>query len=276
MLARLAASEAKRLGASTELLFLSDFSILECDGCMRCVFRGEECHLNDDLYRLLDRISKCDAFFVISPTYVLTIPGVLKLVTDRYLLMSPYCHLISGRPAVSIAVAGLHGWEQLARPLMNLFLLSLGFTIRDSFVAYGAGPGEALLDRQGVARLKSAIGELFSPQDDRPVSDRPVISSHCPVCFSTVFEKIGPRTFRCPVCLAVGQERDDGFSFDQQTLRNHRFTPNRMENHLEDWVLKTRSRFREKLSEISKAIRNMGLQEGRTDGIREYRSRDRR
>jgi multimeric flavodoxin WrbA len=258
-MARLAVKEATRLGASAELLTLSDFTILECEGCMRCVFRNEPCHLADDVYLLLDKISEADAFFVISPTYVLTIPGALKLLIDRYLLMSSYYDRISGRSAISVGVAGLRGWEQLVLPLLNLFLLSLGFTVLDSFVAYGAGPGEALLDKSGVERLRSATRSLCTVSNDTGRSGESTIFTYCPVCFSRFFEKVDPGVFRCPICSAVGEEREAGLFFSEETLRQHRFSPVSMRAHLREWVLKTRHRFRERLPEISRTVKEMGL-----------------
>ena len=146
LIAQIVQKEAERHEASAELVHLSDYSVMECDGCMRCVFRNERCHLEDDFYELLEEFTQADGLFLVSPTYVLSIPGALKLVIDRYLLMYPSYQVIWGRPAVSVGVAGLRDWDQFQLASMNLLLLSLGFKIVDSFMAYGAGPGEALLD----------------------------------------------------------------------------------------------------------------------------------
>ncbi len=261
LIGKLALRKAEELGASGELLNLGDFSILECDGCMRCVFRNEPCHLEDDIYRLLDRLSQPDVLFLVSPTYVLSVPGALKLVIDRYLLMNPYYKTIWGRRAVSVGVAGLREWEQLQLPFMNLLLLSLGFRVLDSFMVYGAGPGEVLLDSSTVEKVRDAVTELCSQKQigQSPKPHSSVVSEHCPVCFSRVFEKIEPGTYRCPICFSVAEERSEGFYFSAESLNNHRFTPGKVKAHLEGWVLNTRSSYRRKLPDISRTVKKLGI-----------------
>ena len=257
LIGRLAVGEAKRRGTDAELLRLGDYSLLQCDGCMRCVFNNEPCHLQDDVYQLFDAISRADSLLLVSPTYVLSIPGMLKLAIDRYLLMDQYHPLTDGHWAASIGVAGLRGWEQFELPLLNLLLLGLGFRILDSFMLYGAGPGEALLNSSAIGRIQTTVSRLSSRQPSEPYG--PVISDHCPICFSTLFEKIEPGKFRCPVCLSLGEERKEGFYFSSETLRDHRFTPERMKSHLQDWVLSTKGDFRKKLPQILRVVKQFGL-----------------
>lgn len=261
LIARLALREVEILGTSGELLHLGDFSILQCDGCMRCVFKNEDCHLKDDIYKLLDKFSRTDVLFLASPTYVLSIPGILKLVIDRYLLMYPYYKTISGRSAVTVGIAGLPGWEQLQLPLLNLLPLSLGFRVLDSFMAYGAGPGEVLLNSTVVERVKATVTKVCSQANSEhtPVVYRSIVSDHCPVCFSKVFEKIENGKYRCPICLSLGEDRANGLYFSAESLNNHRFTPARTKAHLEDWVLQTKGTFRKRLPDILRTAKQLGI-----------------
>lgn len=257
LIGRLALREAKTLGVSGELIHLGDFSILECEGCMRCVFRNEPCKLGDDIYRLLDKLSQASSLLLISPTYVLSIPGIVKLLIDRYLLMYPYYKTIWGHSAASIGVAGLPRWEQFQLPLLNLLLLSLGFRIYNSFMVYGAGPGEVLLDNSTVDKIKNTVKGLCS---DRSLGTyESTISEHCPVCFSKIFERIGPGRFRCPVCLSVAEEKKEGLYFSAEDLNNHRFTPDNVRAHFEDWILPTKSNFRKKLPDIVRVMKQLGI-----------------
>ena len=77
-----------------------------------------------------------------------------------------------------------------------------------------------------------------------------VISDHCPVCRSTVFERIEGQRFRCPVCLSEGLLEKGGYRFNADSMNEHRWTPRRMEDHFQNWILKTKGMFREKLKEI--------------------------
>jgi len=184
LIAGIARKEGEGCGASVETIRLGDYSITECDGCMRCIFKDQRCHLDDDFYELLKKFSRADGLFLVAPTYVLSIPGMMKLVIDRYLLMYPCYQNVSGRPAISVGVAGLPDWNQFQLPLMNLLLLSLGFRILDSFMAYGAGPGEALLDTSLVRRVGDAVRRLcvHHEREHNAKAYESCISDRCPVC----------------------------------------------------------------------------------------------
>lgn len=257
ILAAIAVKEALKAGVeSAEIVHLRDFHLIQCNGCMRCVFKDEPCPLPDDFYSWTEAISSADALFLVVPTYVTTIPGTLKLLLDRYLLIPPLYRRIYGRPAVSVGVASPIDWEHFQLPLMNLFLLGLGFRIRESFMVYGAGPGEVLLDRDQIFRVKEALRGLWGRDEGGEERDfAEVISDRCPVCFSTLFERIAGRRFRCPVCLSEAELEEEGFRFDAPSMNEHRWTPRRMEDHFQNWILKTKGMFREKLREIMRRKR---------------------
>jgi hypothetical protein len=249
ILATIAANEAKKAGVdSVDVIHLRELHILQCTGCMRCVFNDERCPLEDDFYAWYDKMATADAIFLAAPTYVTSIPGSLKVLFDRYLCIPPLYRKLYGRPAVSIGVASPIDWQHFQLPFVNMFLLGLGFRILDSFMVYGAGPGEVLLDRDQTSRVKDALKGLWSVK--KPEAFAEVVSDHCPVCRSTVFERIEGRRFRCPVCLSEGELEKDGYRFDAESMNQHRWTPQRMEDHFENWILKTKGMFRERLKEI--------------------------
>jgi multimeric flavodoxin WrbA len=254
ILATIAAHEAQKAGVdSTEVIHLRELKILQCTGCMRCVFNEEPCHLDDDFYTWYETISAADAFFLAAPTYVTTIPGSLKTLFDRYLVIPPLYKKLYGLPAVGIGVASPIDWEHFQLPFVNMFLLGLGFRVVDSFMIYGAGPGEVLLDRDQISRFKKALKGLWSGRELEKFTE--VVSDRCPVCRSTVFERIEGQKFRCPVCLSEGILEKVGYRFDADSMNQHRWTPQRMEDHFENWILKTKGMFREKLKEIMRRKR---------------------
>ncbi len=254
LLGKLVLKEIQKDGSTGELIYLKDYKIQECEGCMECVFRGKLCKLDDDLYKLLDKIRNVDALVLIAPTYVLSIPGSLMLVIDRYLTIPAYLGYKMDKPAISIGVAALKDWHQFQLPLMNLLLLCMGFRIVDSFMAYGAGPGEVLLT-DVVERLQKAIKLLKAPL--KPLESQ--VSKHCPVDFCTLFERIDENTYRCPVCLTPCTPVKDGFYFKAEDLNKHRFTPDKVHEHFDNWILKTKDRLKEKLREIYKKKQELGL-----------------
>ena len=258
-LGRLALQEALENGAdSGELLYLRDFRIKQCQGCLNCLFKGMECKLKDDLYRLLERLNAADLLFLVAPTYVLSIPGSLKLLLDRYLVIYEQFNSRWGRPAISVGIAALPNWSQFQAPLMNLFLLALGFRVVDSYVAYGAGQGEILL-ADNLPRILSAVRGMCGHPAFPPVKFESQVSSFCPVDHSTLFERIEGNHYRCPVCLTPCEQRPDGFYFRGEDLNNHRWTPARIKDHFDNWILKTGPRFRGRVGEIYRKKKELGL-----------------
>jgi len=256
-LGRLALKEALKNGAdSGELLYLSDFKIYECQGCMECVFKGKLCKLDDDLYELLGKIRDADVLILIAPTYILSVPGSLKLLLDRYLTMPAYFGYTMDKSAVSIGIASLPDWHQFQLPIMNLLLLCMGFRVMDSFIAYGAGQGEVLLG-DGVSKLKKSVEKLCRDRKITPF--RSQLSNHCPVDFSTLFERMEDETYRCPVCLTPCERRGNGFYFKAEDLNSHRWLLQNVRDHFDNWILETKDRFKKKLREIQKKKRELSI-----------------
>jgi len=248
-LATIAVGEAIKAGVdSAEIINLRDLHLLQCNGCMRCVFKDEPCPLPDDFYTWYHTIASADVFFLVAPTYVTTIPGTLKVLFDRYLVIPPLYRKLYGKPAVSVGVASPIDWEHFMLPFMNMFLLGLGFRIQDSFMVYGAGPGEVLLDRNQISRVKGALAGLWNGKEPEKFGE--AISDSCPVCRSRVFERIEGQRFRCPVCLSEAQLEEHGFRFDATSMNEHRWTPQRMEDHFQNWIVKTKGMYRQRLREI--------------------------
>jgi multimeric flavodoxin WrbA len=249
VLSAIAIREALRAEVvAAEIIYLRDLVIMQCTGCMRCVFNEERCHLKDDFYAWYEKMASVDALFFLAPTYVTTIPGSLKTLFDRYLCIPSLYKKLYGRPAVSVGVASPIDWEHFQLPFMNMFLLGLGFRILDSFMVYGAGPGEVLLDKDQVTRVKGALSRLWSGEKPEPFAE--TVSPRCPVCRSSVFERIEGQKFRCPVCLSEGVLEEGGYRFDADSMNQHRWTPDRMDDHFQNWILKTKGMFREKLKDI--------------------------
>lgn len=260
-LGQIALSEALKSGAEDgELVHLERFRIEQCNGCMRCVFKGETCPLDDDIYEFLEKIVQADALFLTAPTYVLSVPGSLKLVMDRFLLTPNYFDRLYGRPAASVGVAGLPHWGQFQLPLMNLFLLSMGFRVVESFMAYAPGPGEVLLDEQMVSRVQKAARQLCDlSKEGSEKKLKGQILPHCPVCFSTLFERVGEGRFRCPVCLIGAEERKEGFYFSAESMNHHRWTREKVKEHFENWILKTGEAFLARRDQIKKRRKELKL-----------------
>ncbi len=240
---------------SGEVVYLKDFCLQQCRGCLKCLNGSKPCPLEDGLYRLLDIINDADRMLLIAPVYVLTIPGTLKLLLDRYLAISRYLDAAKTKPAASIGVAALPEWHQFQLPLMNIALLALGRKVASSKIVYAAGPGEVLVN-DSVATVQDTVCKLIDYQDE---PYRSITTDRCPVDYNTVFEHLAGDRFRCPVCLTPATLSDKGFEFKASDLNNHRWTQMHLRDHFENWILRTRPRFKSMLKEIMQEKRKLGL-----------------
>ncbi|UCF69777.1 MAG: NAD(P)H-dependent oxidoreductase, partial [candidate division WOR-3 bacterium] len=211
--------------------------------------------LDDDLYRLLDIIQDADRLLLVAPVYILSMPGKLKMFLDRYLAIAGYLTVHGHAPAASIGVAALAEWHQFQVPLMNILLLALKRRIVESHIVYGAGPGEILLNGR-IADLPGVIDRLVNFEHKDYVS---LTSKVCPVDFSNLFEFVEGDLFRCPVCLTPARLTAEGYYFDASDLNKHRWTEQKLQDHFENWILKTKPRFKSMLSEIVRKKGELGL-----------------
>jgi multimeric flavodoxin WrbA len=256
LLGRLAVRYALKAGAdSGETVYLKNFDIKQCRGCLQCIFGNEKCKINDDLYSLMDIIQEADKLLLIAPVYVLSIPGKLKLLLDRFLSFSNYRENSNAKHAMSIGIAALSDWHQFHLPLMNISLLTMGCRVVNSFMFYGAGPGEVLLS-EGIKEFPNMIHDLVIYKDQSFTTQ---ISDHCPVDFSRLFEWIKDDCYRCPICLTPAKKVENGYYFDAQDLNNHRWTKQKIREHFVDWILKTKPRFKSMLRDILKQKHELNL-----------------
>ena len=74
---------AKKNGADTELIFLSEQIIKECDGCHTC-WKGKTCCKNDDMIALYSKIIASDIIIFGTPVYWYGPTAIMKVFIDRF------------------------------------------------------------------------------------------------------------------------------------------------------------------------------------------------
>lgn len=229
------ALDASSQSAHTEFIRLTDFTIEPCKGCMACIFKNEDCRIPDDMSSLLQIMAASDALILGSPTYLLSPPGIIKMVLDRFFMTKTR---FKGKRASTIGVAALPEWEPFLLPVLNMFVLSFGYELIDSEIFYAAGPGEVLLDQANLVRARE-IGERLLTGTPEPPTDR------CPVCRATF---ISLTHNKCPVCGSTFSLRNGKIVYDPSD--HHRFTEKGWAEHLQNWVLKTEGNYFKNLEEI--------------------------
>lgn len=92
---------AQSEGAKGDILFLSDLTIKECDGCHRC-WKGVECSKDDDMNRLYPKIIESAGIVFGTPVYWYGPTALMKGFIDRlvYFNCPENRKKIRGKPAV--------------------------------------------------------------------------------------------------------------------------------------------------------------------------------
>jgi multimeric flavodoxin WrbA len=74
---------AQAAGAATEIVFLNDLTIRECDGCLAC-WKGKACPKQDDMNGLYPKIAASDAIVFGTPVYWYGPTALMKGLVDRF------------------------------------------------------------------------------------------------------------------------------------------------------------------------------------------------
>ena len=99
---------AEEAGHAVELVPLYDRKIGFCRACYAC-FRNGKCVLQDDMADILAQMQAADVIVVATPTYFLTMNGMLKTTIDRFL---PKWQALGGHD-VYLIITGHDGKEGL-------------------------------------------------------------------------------------------------------------------------------------------------------------------
>lgn len=105
---------------------LTDYSLLECSGCLSCYARGV-CHLKDNLEDINNNVAESDALIIGSPVYVSNVPGTLKKYIDRghfVLEQSLY-----GKYTFAVSTYEIGGSSDVISILNKLFRISGGIIL---------------------------------------------------------------------------------------------------------------------------------------------------
>jgi multimeric flavodoxin WrbA len=95
-----------------EYLFLRDYKLEPCRGCLVCTkVKGNKCPIKDDISKILEKFNESDGFVFISPVYVRMVSAQMKLLFDRtsFLLHRP---VHAGKVAILMCTASFAGRKQ--------------------------------------------------------------------------------------------------------------------------------------------------------------------
>jgi multimeric flavodoxin WrbA len=96
---------ARERGFKTDKVFLSGLSVLPCTDCGTCRTK-KECHIDDDMTDIYDKLETSDAFIVSSPVFFGSMSAQLKALFDRTILLRRNGLLLKRKVGGAAAVGG--------------------------------------------------------------------------------------------------------------------------------------------------------------------------
>jgi multimeric flavodoxin WrbA len=150
-LTRKALNAAKKEGANIEEIYLPDFDIQYCRGCLRCV-SGDKCVLNDDLNTLRNKLEKVDGIIISSPTYGLNPNALMMNFIQRIGIYAVYRSSLAKKYIVGISTAGAIGSKKVAKSLTDITdgLFEVGYRTGN----LGAKIGEGNIDEKDLNKAQ--------------------------------------------------------------------------------------------------------------------------
>ncbi len=247
---------AEEEGAQVEVLRLTDYKILPCDGLAPCVFGNTRCNLKDDFNFIVDRIFESDGVILGSPCYILESTAVIKQLIDRAFSVN-YRSEAKGKPATVIVPYATRGWTPYAFLQPNILFLLLGMEVIDRALIHTQGMNEVVLYDKALARARNMGKEVAraAKTGDNSYRGEPGI---CPICQDRVLRVMrDDETVECGVCGIRGKIAVDGgkikVHFDKDGILNHRFTQENIYRHFtyhikpsKDYFSRTRDTTKEK------------------------------
>jgi multimeric flavodoxin WrbA/putative sterol carrier protein len=146
-----------REGLELEEIFLSQYQIGFCTGCVTCLESGS-CWVRDDYNSVVRTVLEADAVILASPVYIFNITAQMKTFLDRSL---GYGHRPRGewKPGLALSVSAGHGETWAADYLGQVLRLFGAFPV-GKFTAIAVGPGEFLGKEAVEARAADLARDL--------------------------------------------------------------------------------------------------------------------
>ena len=112
----------------SEIVFLNEFNIKPCIGCILCFEKGEEnCPLKDDRDILVEKIANSDGVIFATPNYSFQVSGFLKIFLDR-IAFNLHRPRFFGKVFTNIVTQGFFGGKKINKYL-DFVASGLGFNV---------------------------------------------------------------------------------------------------------------------------------------------------
>ncbi len=240
---------AKEKGAQTRFIRPADLKLIPCTGCMKCVFKNEDCVFKDGLVEIMEGLRWADSVVLGAPTYLLGVNSIMKNMQDRLIIFGLNREL-KGKTGMVVTPAGVPGWEPFVKEQLMTFFLFTGMKPVDCFVGYAQGPGEILGNAEAMER--AARGGVALAQG---VSDYLGEDVGCPICHIDRVQNRDGKEY-CALCDIYGTwQREGGVRrFIPDPGKEPRFSENEMRIHFHEYILASGPRFKANMRQITKDV----------------------
>ena len=237
---------AEEEGAQVEMLRLTDYKILPCDGLAPCVFGNMGCNLKDDFNFIMDKIFETDGLVLGTPCYILESTAIIKQLIDRVFSIN-FRSKARGKPAVIIVPYATRGWTPYAFLQPNILLLFLGMEVIDRALIHTQAINEVVLYDKALVKARKMGREVAKAVKTGDTSYRgePGV---CPICQDRVLRILrDDKTVECGVCGIRGkivvEEGKIRVHFDKDAIWNQRFTTENIYRHFTYHIKPSRDYF---------------------------------
>jgi multimeric flavodoxin WrbA len=247
---------AEEEGAQVEMLRLTDYKVLPCDGLAPCVFGNTGCNLKDDFNFIVDKIFENDGLVLGTPCYILESTAIIKQLIDRVFSIN-FRSKAKGKPAVMIVPYATRGWTPYAFLQPNLLLLFLGMEVIDRALIHTQVINEVVLYDKALAKAREMGKEVAKAVKTGDTSYRGEPGT-CPICQDRVIRILrDDETVECGVCGIRGKILVEGgkirVRFGEDAILKHRFTSENIYRHFtyhikpsRDYFTRTRDKTKER------------------------------
>ncbi|MBW1848396.1 MAG: flavodoxin family protein, partial [Deltaproteobacteria bacterium] len=135
-------------GANTEFFSISGKDIRGCDSCYSCFTKGE-CHIQDDMQPLYEKLLEADGIVFGSPIYTYGMTAQAKAIIDRIFALNQPGRTLTNKVCGVIVVAGSIGLIDALKDYY--FFITVQRMLPANFVAaYATEKGDAAQLEKGM------------------------------------------------------------------------------------------------------------------------------
>ncbi|MBN1215908.1 MAG: flavodoxin family protein [Candidatus Lokiarchaeota archaeon] len=156
---------SKSIGAETDIIYLGDLKISECDGCHSC-WKGLECAKKDDMNEIYPKIINSDIIIFGTPVYWYGPTALIKAFLDRFVFFN--CpdnrNKIKGKKTILVIPFEEDNFDT-AKPLELMFEKSfeyLELILINKIVVPGVGKKGDILKKENVLQNCFNIGQRIA------------------------------------------------------------------------------------------------------------------